>query len=271
MSTRILIDPKTNELVLPSGKRIPNVLIAGGSAAFPIDDPSGGGDDIDVDDPTNPDPDDDDDTRSRAVDDDDDDDDRRTADDGYTPPDKIQWERMRAALKTQRRENKTLRREYEAKVQNLTSTASATNEVEVEKARISERNARDAYWSEEIVRARAAAEFTAQGVSAEMGERLALMVNLKKVEWDEREREWDGLQDEIDDIVEANPEFFKPKTSDDDRSGRRQSGGIPRPRVDGAGRGPAGGGAPRRKPSTAQLLAQQALGTGGRGGRRSGR
>jgi hypothetical protein len=246
MSERLLIG-------YANGK--PVYRIAGGSAMFPADNPAGGGgdDEIEVDDPTQDPPSDDPD------DDADDDDTRASGDDGYVPPDKITWDKMRAAVKNQRREIKILKREYEEKVKNLTSTASATNEVEVEKARIAERNSRDAYWTEEIVRAKAAAEFTAQGASAEMGERLALMVNLKKVEWDEREREFDGLQDEIDEIVEANPDFFKSKSQNEDPAPRR--GGIPRPRVDGAPRGPGSGGAPRRRPSSAQLLANQALGT----------
>jgi hypothetical protein len=261
MSQRIFVDPVTNELVLPSGRRIPGIvglpIIAGGSAMNT--------DEIEVDDPTKDpeDDDDDDDRRRRLKDDDDDDDDTKGGDDDWTPPDKVQWERMRSALRNERRDRKRVQREYEEKVQNLTSTASATNEVEVEKARISERNARDAYWAEEIVRARATAEFAAQGATAEMAERLAFLVNLKKVEWDEREREWDGLQEEIDDIVESNQEFFRTKARDDDRDGGRR-GGVSRPRVDGAGRGREGGGAPRRKPSSAQLLAQQALGTGSR-------
>ena len=222
---------------------------------------SSGGMDIDVDDPTGGGDDDDDDDRRGTGDDDDDDDDRR--DDDWTPPDKAAWERMRAALKNERRDRKRVQREYEEKVKNLTSSASATSEVEVEKARIAERNSRDAYWAEEIVRAKAEAEFAAQGASSEMAQRLSLLVNMKKVEWDERDREWEGLEDEIEDIIQANQDFFKSKTADDDRSGRR-SGGVPRPRVDGAARGGQAGGAPRKRPRTADIIANQALGRGGR-------
>lgn len=244
----------------------PVYRIAGGSAMFPDDAGSGGGMDIDVDDPTADPAGDDDDDDATPRGDGDDDDDRRQADDDWTPPDKQQWEKMRSALKNQRRDIKIIKREYEEKVKNLTSTASATNEVEVEKARIAERNSRDAYWTEEIVRARAAAEFTAQGASADMAERLSLMVNLKKVEWDEREREFDGLQDEIDEIVEANPEFFKVRGRDDDQGSRRPAA-PGRPRPDAASRGGQGGGAPRKRPRTADILAGQALGTGRRGRR----
>lgn len=252
----ITFDPIAREWII-GDRRIP--IIAGGSTMITdeITNRRTDDDDIQVDDPDNPDPDDDD--RDR------DDDDDKDRDDDWNPPDKVQWERMRSALKNERRERKKVQREYEEKVNNLTSSASATNEIEVEKARIDERTKRDAYWSEEIVRAKAEAEFAAQGASAEMAGRLALLVNLKKVEWDEREREWDGLQDEVDDIIEGNQEFFKTKSRDDDSgsgSGRRQPQG--RPRVDGAGRGGQGGGAPRKKPSTAQLLANQALGKGSR-------
>ena len=250
------------EWVFPDGRRIP--VIAGGSVMNSDDltrDRNDGGMDIDLDD------DDDDDADNRRLGDTDDDDDdggnARDRDDDWVPPDKVAWEKMRAAVKNLRRDLKMQRREYEERVNNLTSTASATNEIEVEKARIAAERARDAYWTEEIVRARATAEFAAQGATAEMAERLSLMVNLKKVEWDEREREFDWLQDEIDDIVEANPEFFKPRGSvDDDRTSRRQV--QPRPRVDGGSRGGQGGGAPRKKPTTAQILANQALGRGGR-------
>lgn len=243
----------------------PVYRITGGSVMSSDDlhtDRNDGGMDIDLED----DDDDDDKDDKRLRDNDDDEGDARNRDDDWEPPDKVAWEKMRAAVKNQRREIKLLKREYEEKVKNLTSTASATNEVEVEKARIKAERERDAYWTEEIVHARAAAEFTAQGATAEMAERLALMVNMRKVEWDDKEREFDGLQDEIDDIVEANPEFFKVRGSNDDEKPAKRGAG--RPRVDGASRGSGGGGgsggAPRKKPRTADIIANQALGRGAR-------
>lgn len=242
----------------------PVYRIAGGSSMFPADDNSGGDMDIEVDDPTRDAPDDDDDDKRRDADDDDDDD--RDDDDKLVP--KVELERAKAALKNERRERKKLQREYEDKVKKLQSETTESSVVEVEKARIDERNKRDAYWTEEIIRAKAEAEFAAQGAESEMAQRLANLVKIKNVEWDETLREWDGLEEEVDAIVTANPDFFKSKSRDEDTPRRS---GVPRPRVDGAGRGPAGGGAPRRRPTSAQLLAQQALGTPASRRRASGR
>lgn len=243
----------------------PIYRIAGGSAVFP-DDSGGGGGEIEVDDPTrDPDPEDDENDKRLERDEDED---REDDEDKFVP--KVELERAKAALKNERRERKKVQRDYEEKVKKLESETTESSVIEVEKARIDERNKRDLYWTGEIIQAKAEAEFAAQGASSEMAQRLAGLVKLKNVEWDETLREWDGLEDEVDAIVQANPEFFKPKASADDPAPRR-SGGIPRPRVDGAARGPSGGGAPRRRPSSAQLLAQQALGTPSQRRRASGR
>lgn len=254
---RIKFDPIAREWVFPDGRRL--AVIMGGSAMFPDTDTSGGMD-IEVDDPTgDPDDEDEDDRRVAA----DDEDDREDDEEQRVP--KAELDRAKAALKNERRERKKLQREYEDKVKALQSETTEASVIEVEKARIDERNKRDAYWTKEIIEAKAEAEFAAQGATSEMAGRLAGLVKLKNIEWDETNREWDGLEDEVDAIVQANPEFFKPASSEEKPSPRR-SGGIPRPRVDGAGRG-SGGGVPRRKPSTAQLLANQAL-TGNTRGRR---
>lgn len=258
MSTRLSFDPTVIGTI--NGKKV--YRIAGGSAMFPDD--QGGGMDIEVDDPTaeprrgTRDDDDDDDDDDRRVSGDDDDDDAREDDEEQRVP-KAELDRAKSALKNERRERKRIQREYEEKVKALQSESTEASVIEVEKARIDERNKRDAYWTEEIIRAKAEAEFAAQGATSDMAGRLAELVKLKNVEWDETNREWDGLEDEVDAIVQANPEFFKAKdTEEAPRSGRRQPTG--RPRVDGASRGGQGGGAPRKRPSSAQLLAQQALG-----------
>lgn len=244
----------------------PVYRIAGGSAMFPDDASSGGGMDIDVDDPTRDTPDDDDDDdddrRVRG----DDDDDRDAGDDGEKMVPKAELDRAKSALKNERRERKRLQREYEDKVKALQSETTEASVIEVEKAKIAVKNERDSYWTEEIVRAKAEAEFAAQGASSDMAGRFAELVKLKNVEWDETNREWDGLEDEVDAIITANPEFFKSGKAEESTPARRQLPG--RPRIDGAGRGAQGGGVPRKRPRSADIIASQALGTNRTGRRR---
>jgi len=147
-------------LITPGGRRIPGVIIngihrppvAGGSVTVSdeTDNRGSGGMDIDLEDDT---PSGDDDGGDGGEDDD------------TSPPDEDQYvsradhERIKAALRNERRDRKRDKREFEEKISRLTSESTESSEVEVEKARIDERNKVNAYWTGEIVRARAMAEF----------------------------------------------------------------------------------------------------------------
>lgn len=239
----LYIDPLTHEWVFPDGRRIP--VIAGGSVM--------NSDDINID----LDKDDDDD---RSGDDDDDvDDDDKDIDDDWVAPTKTEWERIKSALKNERRDRKKVQRDFEDKVKNLTTSGSAAAQVEIEKARIEERDKTEKKWLKRAVRAEAAAQFAGQGASSTNAERLAKMVDLDKVSYDDRDDEFEGLEDEVEEIIAENPEFFR-KPKDDDKD---QGPVLRRPRIDGASRGSKGGGTPR-KMTSAEKLAAQALGRSAR-------
>lgn len=246
------IDPVTGEWVFPDGFRLPR--IAGGSAMVHDEvETSTGGRDTDVE----LEPDDEDEEAGAGEGED---------EDETVPSDKFvlrsDHERIKTALRNERREKKRIKSDYESKIQKLTSESTESSEIEVEKARIAVKNERDNFWMEQIVRARAATEFAAQGATASNADRLANMVDLKKVEYDEREKEFDGLEEEIEEIIAENPEFFKKASGskDEDEGTTRPRTGIPsRPRVEGASRGTRGGAAPRKQTS-AEKLAARALG-----------
>jgi hypothetical protein len=245
------IDPVTLEWVFPDGRRIP--VIAGGSVMSSDDTSSSM--EMDLDEP------DDSTSRGAGDDDDDDDDSAQSRDDDWTPPDRAEWERIKAALKGERRDRKKDKREFEEKVKNLTTSGTAAAIVEIEQARIDEREKVEKKWTRRAVRAEAAAMFASQGASATNAERLARMVDIDKINYDERDEEFDGLEEEVEDIIAENPEFFrKPKNEDAaDDSGSTRTPRTARPRVEAATRGARGGGA-QRKQSSAERLAARALG-----------
>jgi len=243
----IYLDLMTREWVFPDGTRLP--IVAGGSTMNSDDLNSDPGMDIDLD--TSGD-DADADADADAGDDDD-------VDDDWNPPTKTEWERIRAALKNERRDRKKVQREFEDKVKNLTTSGSAAAEVEVEKARIEERDKVEKKWLKRTIRAEAAAQFAAQGASATNAERLARMVDLDKVSFDDRDDEIEGLEEEIEEIMAENPEFFRKPKDDDKDTGPV----LRRPKIDGASRGSRGGGS-TRKMSSAEKLAAQALGRSAR-------
>lgn len=245
------IDPSTLEWVFSDGTRLP--VIAGGSVMNSDElpgrrrrDAGTGEDEIEVD------LDSEDENDNRRDDDDDDDDDDR---DGWEAPPKEEWERLKSALKNERRDRKKERREFDDKVKNMTTSGTAAAQVEIEKARIEERERVEKKWTKRTIRSEAAAMFAGNGATAKDAERLARMIDLDKVHFDDREEEFDGLEDEVDDIIAEHPEFFKKKERDDDdhRPAARRL-----PRVDGASRGKRGG-APRPKMTSADKLAAQAL------------
>jgi len=241
----MLFDPVTREWVFPNGIRLP--MIVGGSAMVSDEvEPRRRDTDVELE------PDDEEEGSEERDEDEED----QPPSDQYVS--RVDHERIKTALRNERREKKRLKSEYEDKIKKLTSESTESSEIEVEKAKITVKNERDNYWMEQIVRARAATEFAAQGASSSNADRLANMVDLKKVEYDEREKEFEGLEEEIEDIIGENPEFFKKKGSDEETTsspGQR----VPRPRVEGASRGSRGGGTPRKQ-SSADKLAARALG-----------
>lgn len=237
------IDPVTREWVFPDGSRIP--VIAGGSV-MNSDDTSGGDMNIDLDADDDPD-------RDQPDDDDDDDQDKDT---DWNPPTKTEWERLRSALKNERRDRKRDKRGFEERISNITTSGTAAAEVEIEKARIDERDKVEKKWLRRAVRAEAAAQFAGQGATPTNAERLAKMVDLDKVQYDDRDDEFDGLEDEVEEIIAENPEFFRSKDQEKDQD---RSPALRRPKIDGASRGQRGGSSPR-KMSSAEKLANQALG-----------
>lgn len=248
MSQSTQIDPTTLEWVFPDGRRVP--VIAGGSVMNSDEIEGGGGMEMDPDE-------DEESGDARDVDDDD----RDAGDDDWSPPEKAEWERIKSALKGERRDRKKDRRDFEERIKNLTTSGTAAAQVEIEQARIDEREKTEKKWTRRAVRAEAAAMFAAQGATATNAERLSRMVDIDKINYDERDEEFDGLEEEVEDIISENPEFFRKARSDDE--GDTRSGRPSRPRVEAATRGNRGGGAPRKQTS-ADKLAARALGRSAR-------
>lgn len=257
------LDPETQELILPGGRRIPGIVIngqfqppiGGGSATLHDEIPGGGGGGSGMDMDLDSDDDDDasggDDDNPRGGDDD---------DDEWTPPTREEWARLKSAIKGERRERKKDKRAFEEQIKNMATSGTAAAVVEIEQARIDEREKIEKKWSKRAIRAEASALFAAQGASATNAERLARMVDLDKVSYDERDEEFDGLEEEVEDIMSENPEFFrKPKSDDEDGSGRTTR--VAKPRVEAATRGSRGGtGGGKSRQSSAEKLAARALG-----------
>jgi hypothetical protein len=243
----MFFDPVTREWVFPNGIRLPMIMGASTMVSDEVEG-RGGGRDTDVE----LEPEEEEGSEERDEDEDED----QPPSDQYVS--RADHERIKTALRNERREKKRLKTDYENRIQKLTSESTESSEIEVEKAKIAVKNERDNYWMEQIVRARAATEFAAQGASSSNADRLANMVDLKKVEYDEREKEFEGLEEEIEDIIGENPEFFKKKGSDEETTSSHTQR-VPRPRVEGASRGRQGGGT-SRKQSSAEKLAARALG-----------
>jgi len=232
------IDPLTMQWVFPDGRRLPTIM--GGSSMvhdeITVEDDDQAGDD------------------DRAGGDDDQDDDE--PEDDFEPPTKIEWERIQSALRNERRERKKLKREFEDKIQNMSTEGTAAAQVEIEKVRIETEQKVEKKWLKRTVRAEAKGLLIDAGATAPTAERLSKLVDLEKVTYDERDDELDGLEEEIEELITEHAESFKPKKEEEKDTGPV----LRRPRIDGATRGQRGGSSGRPRVSSAEKLAAQALG-----------
>lgn len=238
------LDPVTQEWVFPDGHHLP--LIAGGSAIVHDDLPEGkkdDGDDADID----------------GADSDDGDDDE-PEDDDWDPPSKNEWERIQSALKNERRQRRADKREFQERVQNMSTEGTAAAQVEIEKVRIETEQKMERKWVKRTVQALAEAAFVDAGASRITAERLAKIVDLDKVTFDERANEWDGLDDEIEELMSEHVDSFK---KEEKKVERDDTPVVRRPRMDGASRG-ARGGTNRPRRTSAEKLADIALGKAAR-------
>jgi hypothetical protein len=178
-------------------------------------------------------------------------------DDDWSPPTKAEWNKIKSAVRSERQKRRELKVEYESKIQNLTSSASGEALVAVEQAKIEAEQRTEKKWLKRTARAEAKAQFAANGASDANADRLSLLVDLDKVSYDERDQEFDGLVEEIEDIMAENPEFFRKPKNDEEEEPRSRRPAPPK--YEGATRGRQGGPTPRKR-SSADLLAARALG-----------
>jgi hypothetical protein len=243
-TTAPYLDPVTGEWVFPDGTRLPRL-----AGAAPDDDIS-----VEDDDPEPP---------AGEVDDPDDEDEEE---DDWHPPSRGDWAKMQDALKTYKRDLRKQRREYEDQISNISTEGTAAAQVEIEKARIEATQKEEKRWMKKVVKAEAAKLLVDAGANASTADRLARLVDLEKISYDDRSEELVGLDEEIDDLVAEHPDFFESK----EKQERSQPVRRERPRVDGATRGSRGGSgaAPPRKRTSADVIAAGVLGRQGRRPRR---
>jgi hypothetical protein len=238
------LDPLTNEWVFADGTRLP--MIAGGQMVTDElrNRGQGGGDGGE------------DEGDEGGTDDGDDGDDEDDGD--YEAPSKADWERMQSALKNLRREKKQQKRDFEERIANMSTEGTAAAQVEIEKAKIETERRVTKFWTTRAIRSDAKAMLTAAGATESNAERLSRMVDTEKIEYDEKADEFDGLDDEVEEIIADNPEFFRKAAAKDEE--RQPAIRRTRPTSEAASRGSRGGNNAGRKLTSAERLAAGVLG-----------